>query len=70
MKNFIVLHWNYENKFEEKGPIPLYIDPSQVLFVRKSISNSGGTTITFSSGTSVVVIEEVSEVIKKVWGIS
>jgi len=68
MKKFVVLHWEYG--VNEKRIIPIYIDPSQVLFIRENILNKKSTVIAFSTGSSIVVVEPVSEVIKKVWGIS
>ena len=70
MNKFIVLHWDYESRFKEKGSIPLYIDPSQVTFVRESIADKENTCIMFSNGTSLVVVENVHEVIRKVWGVN
>ena len=70
MNKFIVLHWDYESRFKEKGSIPLYIDPSQVTFVRKSIASEGGTYITFANGASICVTEDVNYVYQTIWGIS
>ena len=69
-KKLIILHWNYESRFDEKGSIPIYLDPSQITFVRKSIANEGGTYITFTSGVSICVTEDVNYVYQKVWDIS
>lgn len=70
MKNLIVLHWDYESKFNEKGSIPIYIDPSYVVFVRESISNKNFTCISFSNGSSITVIEDINYVYQKIWGIN
>lgn len=69
-KKLITFHWNYESRFDENGSIPIYIDPSQITFVRKSVASGGGTYIAFINGASICVTEDVNYVYQKVWGIS
>ena len=68
MKNLIVLHWDYESKLNEKGLIPIYIDPSYVVFIRESISNKNSTYISFSNGSSITVKEDINYVYQKING--
>lgn len=69
-KKLIVLHWAYESRFDENGSIPIYIDPSHITFVRKSIASGGGTYIAFTNGASICVTEDINYVYQTVWGIS
>ena len=68
-KDLITLHWDYESRFDEKGSIPIYIDPALVVYVRQTIAKDG-TYISFTNGTSITVIEDINYVYQKVWGIS
>lgn len=70
MKKLATFHWAYESRFNENGSIVIYIDPSQVTFVRKSVASEGGTYISFSNGASICVTEDINYVYQTIWGIS
>lgn len=70
MKKLATFHWAYESRFNENGSIAIYINPSHITFIRKSITSGGGTYISFSNGSSVCVTEDINYVYQKVWGIS
>lgn len=65
MKNIIALHWEYTSNQEES--ITIYIDSSMVVYVRPSVIGKG-TYISLSNGTSIVVAENVCEVLERIWG--
>ena len=65
MKNIVSLHWEYTSNQEES--ITIYIDSSMVVYVRPSVIGKG-TYISLSNGTSIVVVENIREVLERVWG--
>lgn len=65
MKNIVALHWEYTSNQEES--ITIYIDSSMVVYVRPSVTGKG-TYISLSNGTSIVVAENVREVLERIWG--